>query len=548
MQRAADGTGQRESRLEPGDVLGRYEVVREIGRGGFGIVWEARDRELGRRVALKVLKVRGEPVREKRLLAEAEVAARLAHPNIVTVLDVGRSAAGAFVIQEFLEGVPLSVRLDQGALPLREAVRICTEIARGLAHAHAAGVVHRDLSPGNVLLGADGQVKILDLGMATALGRKKLDGGTASFMSPEQAAGAPEDERSDVFALGVLLYRMLTGASPFAEDGAALARSSARGLEVKAAPDLALLVESMLEVAPTSRPRDAGLVLRSLEEISARLPPKSTEPDAVRIRRSPRRRWFAAGATAGVLLAALLAAPLLWRSFKLREPKLGELLLVGASAASTPCSLGMFYWHSLAQPLPDGSALHGGKLGDQGFGVAGGRPAWVMRSDWSNLFVPLPDFGSMPVFGVEVEFFLPEVTTFPRGVRLVAFTDPRSDQAGDANNDHGCGVAISVEPGRAPSFNFTDTADEHGAHNLPWGYRGLLAANPTGAWHVLRVEGARDGSWFRAVLDGTALFTGVGRCDLAGHHVALTAGYGFLHPEDVALANLRLYQGAADCR
>lgn len=149
------------------------------------------------------------------MLREAEAAARLSHPNIVTLHDAGRSEQGPYLALELLKGQTLAQRLEQGPIALREALRIGVEVAKGLAHVHDHGVVHRDLTPGNVYLCDDGQVKVLDLGMARAFGRPTLRGGTSAFMAPEQAEGAPEDERTDVFALGVLLYRMLTGALPF---------------------------------------------------------------------------------------------------------------------------------------------------------------------------------------------------------------------------------------------------------------------------------------------------------------------------------------------
>src|SRR5206468_1865184 len=162
-------------------------------------VYEAHDRESGRAVAFKAVKAGGKPdLREERLLREAEAAARLSHPNIVTLLDVGRCEQGPYLVLELLRGMPLATRLKQGALPVREALHMGVEVAKGVAHAHAQGVVHRDLTPGNVFLCDDGQVKVLDFGMAHAFGRRKVEGGTKAYMAPEQSRGAPEDERTDV--------------------------------------------------------------------------------------------------------------------------------------------------------------------------------------------------------------------------------------------------------------------------------------------------------------------------------------------------------------
>jgi tripartite ATP-independent transporter DctP family solute receptor len=253
--------------FRPGQVVGRFELVREIGRGGFGVVYEARDRELRRTVAFKSVRVGGAlDARQQRLLYEAEAAARLAHPNIVTLYDVGHCDEGPYLVLELLRGETLGETLKNGALPVREAMRIALEVARGLAHAHAHGVVHRDLTPGNVFLCTDGQVKILDFGMAHAFGRGKLDGGTLPYMAPEQIADAPEDERTDVFALGVILHQMLVGELP-PRDGASAGARSTPALAVEERPALGTLVARMLEKNPLKRPRDGGAVVAALSAL-----------------------------------------------------------------------------------------------------------------------------------------------------------------------------------------------------------------------------------------------------------------------------------------
>jgi serine/threonine protein kinase len=218
--------------LRPGAVVGRFELVREIGRGGFGVVYEARDRELGRSAAFKAIRAGSRAaLREERLLREAEAAARLSHPNIVTLFDVGRSEHGPYLVLELLRGQTLAARLEQGPIPGREALRIAVEVAKGLAHAHSQGVVHRDLKPGNVFLCEDGQVKVLDFGLAHAFGQRRVDGGTPAYM-------APEDERTDVFALGVILYRMLAGNLPFPDDDLERAVVGSRAAPVLEVPDV----------------------------------------------------------------------------------------------------------------------------------------------------------------------------------------------------------------------------------------------------------------------------------------------------------------------
>jgi tetratricopeptide (TPR) repeat protein len=254
--------------LRPGAVIGRFELVREIGRGGFGLVWEARDTQLGRMVAFKALRPGLRPdLRQERLLREAELAAQLAHPGIVTVYDVGRSEHGPYLVLELLRGRPLAARLADGPVPLGEAIRIAIEVTRAVAHAHRHGVVHRDLKPGNVFLCDGGSIKVLDFGLARALGDARVAGGTPAYMAPEQARGAPEDERTDLFALGVMLHRMVTGELPFPErDGGASPASRAPALDVTESPALAALVGRLLEPDPARRPRDAEDVLGALAD------------------------------------------------------------------------------------------------------------------------------------------------------------------------------------------------------------------------------------------------------------------------------------------
>jgi hypothetical protein len=330
----------------PGTVIGRFELLEKLGAGGFGVVWEARDRQLGRKVAFKLIRP-GEraELREESLLREAEAAARLSHDNIVALYDVGKCEYGPYLVLELLRGQTLADRLAGGAptpgdavgrmstpgkvaarahspsqpaaspLTPAEAVRIVRDMTRGVAHAHAGGVVHRDLKPANVFLCDDGRVKVLDFGLAHAFGRRRQSGGTPAYMAPEQWKDAPEDERTDVFALGVILYQALTGALPFADEKEATSRRPAPSLEVAAAPELGPLVGRMLEKDPLKRPRDAGEVLAPLDGGLAALgaagagtgagAPSSGTATMVRTRHHPRWRLtslVAAGLAAGIAL------------------------------------------------------------------------------------------------------------------------------------------------------------------------------------------------------------------------------------------------------
>jgi eukaryotic-like serine/threonine-protein kinase len=289
--------------LRPGAVIGRFELVQEIGRGGFGVVWEARDRDLGRRVAFKAVRAgsRAE-LRQERLLCEAEAAARLSHPNIVTLFDVGRSAVGPYLVMELLTGATLDRRIAAGPLALREALHVGVEVAKGLAHAHARGVAHRDLKPGNIFLCEDGQVKVLDLGLAHAFGHRRVAGGTPAYMAPEQWRGAPEDERTDVFAMGVVLFEMLTGAPPFVgeRDASRLGAMGAPELAIPEEPELGELIRRMLAQDPVRRPRDGTELLAALATFASAL---ERAPDAPSGRASPRYDSSESGPTVTALPA-----------------------------------------------------------------------------------------------------------------------------------------------------------------------------------------------------------------------------------------------------
>ena len=217
--------------LAAGTKLGPYEILSPLGAGGMGEVYRARDTRLGREVAVKVLPELTAGCAEAlaRFEREAQAVAALSHPNILAIHDFGREGGVAYCVMELLEGESLRERLGASAIPPRKAVEYAQQIARGLAAAHDRGIVHRDLKPDNVFLTRDGLVKILDFGLARPAGETALSGagpqasltesgtvvGTPGYMSPEQIRGKPVDQRSDLFALGAILYEMLTGQRAF---------------------------------------------------------------------------------------------------------------------------------------------------------------------------------------------------------------------------------------------------------------------------------------------------------------------------------------------
>ena len=206
-----------------GETISHYRVLSEIGAGGMGVVYKAEDLRLGRFVALKFLPtqlVRDEDAR-RRLFAEARAASSLDHPNVCTIYDVEELPDGrVFLAMAFCDGETLKERLERGVIPTTEAVRLAAQIARGLARAHQAGIVHRDVKPGNIMVTTDGDAKLLDFGIAKASGgvdmtRTGTTVGTVAYMAPEHVRGGTADARSDVWSLGVVLYEMLAGRHPF---------------------------------------------------------------------------------------------------------------------------------------------------------------------------------------------------------------------------------------------------------------------------------------------------------------------------------------------
>ena len=258
--------------LQIGTRLGRYEIVAPLGAGGMGEVYRARDSSLDREVAIKVLPhgTADQPDARDRLAREARSLSRLSHPHICAVHDVGEDAGSVYLVMELIEGETLAARIARGPLGVTDTLRIGREIAEALAGAHRQGIVHRDLKPGNVML-TKGGVKLLDFGLAKAaapadgesavtLGRSLTSEGTLvgtlQYMSPEQMEGKPADARSDIFALGVVLYEMATGRRAFGGDSAtalAAAVLTADPPPIAGAPALDRIVRGCLAKDPDRR-------------------------------------------------------------------------------------------------------------------------------------------------------------------------------------------------------------------------------------------------------------------------------------------------------
>jgi eukaryotic-like serine/threonine-protein kinase len=296
---------------------GRYRLERPLGHGGMASVFLARDTELDRAVALKLLaeNLGGDESVRRRFVREARLAARLSHPNVVSVFDAGEDDGRPYIVMEYVDGENLAELLARrGRVPPDEARGLALQAAQGLAHAHAAGLVHRDVKPQNLILGNDGVLKVADFGIAraaetTALTQAGTVLGTAAYLSPEQALGEEVTPATDVYSLGVVLYELLSGRPPFKVE---TLDDLAQRPEMEVAPvselapevprDLEDVVMRCLARNPAYRPRDGSALATEL----AGDEPAPTLPLPVARERSLDRRlaWIA---VAGLLVLAAVA-------------------------------------------------------------------------------------------------------------------------------------------------------------------------------------------------------------------------------------------------
>jgi len=326
--------------LSPGTRLGPYEIVGQIGAGGMGEVYKARDTRLGREVAIKVLPpaLGEDATRLRRFEQEARAAGSLNHPNILSVFDIGSHGGSPFLVMELLEGESLADRLKAWALRPPETINFAVQLAQGLAAAHWKGIVHRDLKPQNLFITADGRVKILDFGLAKQLpilasgphsdlsSRGTADGtqagtllGTVGYMSPEQARGEPADSRSDIFSFGCVLYEMLAGRPAFKKETAietlgAILKDEPLPLassELGIFPGLRAVVKRCLEKRPANRfvsAQDLKIALQAcLQEMAGPSPARENPEKSIvvvpfeNLSPDPENAYFADGLTEEII-------------------------------------------------------------------------------------------------------------------------------------------------------------------------------------------------------------------------------------------------------
>jgi Tol biopolymer transport system component/predicted Ser/Thr protein kinase len=317
-----------------GETLGHYRIRDRLGGGGMGEVFRAEDTQLGREVALKVLRPElvDSPERRQRFEREARTLAALNHPNIVTVYSVEQAGGRDFITMELVRGERLSRRIRKGGLPVSDLLELAIPLADALAAAHDQGITHRDLKPDNVMVGPEGGVKVLDFGLAKlrpqgpglvdsqfATGTMTTEGqivGTVAYMSPEQAQGRPVDHRSDIFSLGVVLYEMATGERPFrGETASALLAAiqkdtpaSVTELRPELPRELGRILRRALAKDPEERIQTAKELRHELRELKVEVDSGEAweRPRPVRAR----RRW---ALVAGLAIVAVAAGAAIWR-------------------------------------------------------------------------------------------------------------------------------------------------------------------------------------------------------------------------------------------
>ncbi len=377
--------------LAPGLRLGSYELLSQLGEGGMGEVWRARDVRLGRDVAVKVLPAAfaADADRLRRFEQEARAASSLNHPNLLTLFDVGSGEGLPYLVTELLEGETLRARLARSALPRSEALNLGVQVLRGLGAAHDQGIFHRDLKPENIFITKDGRAKILDFGLARlrapsqalasqATAAPTLERteagtllGTVGYMAPEQVRGEPADARSDLFAFGCVLYEMLTGQRAFrgataVETMSAILRDEVTGigeLAGAALADLVPILRRCLEKDPARRFHSAADLAFALEGKAG----SATEASGA-LEARPRLAWRERLAWA---LAALLGLATVTLAFWVRE----------APSGSHPAALRFELAPPAAGGFEKGIALSpdGSRLAFSAPGPAGEDALWVRR-------------------------------------------------------------------------------------------------------------------------------------------------------------------------
>ena len=325
--------------LASGDRLGPYVITAQLGAGGMGEVYRARDPRLNRDVAIKVMRASAVIDAEwrSRFTHEARAVSALSHPNIVTVHDVGTEGDVAYMVMELVDGQTLDRMIPASGLRVGEILRIGAQVADACARAHATGIIHRDLKPANVIVQPDGRVRVLDFGIAKLMAPGEVAGGaapdatgtspgvvlgTAAYMSPEQAEGRPVDARSDIFSLGAMLYEMCTGQRPFKGDSAVTVMAAVLqqeppplgGVRSDLPPELVRLITRCLRKDPARRVQSMADLKVALEELRDDADSGRLTASAPAAAPAARRTMALIATTAALVLA--VAGFLSWRAWR----------------------------------------------------------------------------------------------------------------------------------------------------------------------------------------------------------------------------------------
>ena len=387
-----------------GQQVGHYKIVSLLGGGGMGEVYLAEDTSpLNRKVAIKFLHLRADADEHarKRFIREAQAAAKLDHPNICAIYEVGQQGNIDFIVMQHIEGETLAKRLERQPLELRESLAIMTQVAEALAEAHAHHIIHRDIKPQNIMVTPRGQVKVLDFGLAKLVPTEGVDSvaqmqsrlslpglviGTAPYMSPQQARGETVDERSDLFSLGALLYECVGGKAPFS--GASLIETCAQVIQFDplppsrfnphVPPELDRIILKALAKEPGMRYQSAGELLSALRTVAADLPGEdyvTSNPRPVKSRTSAIRAKTTISLLVrrpGVFIPAIVAALALLLFF---------FVIVPMRTPHRPSANAMYWYDAGTRALNDGGyysaskALEQAIVADDGFALAHARLA-----------------------------------------------------------------------------------------------------------------------------------------------------------------------------
>ena len=358
-----------------GRKIGNYVIQRELGRGGMGVVYLAQDVRLGRTIAIKALSpaYSQSPVVRQRLLNEAKMAAALSHPGIATVYALEEIDGELYMACEYVPGAPLRALVESGPLPIVDVIDIGLQLARALAEAHTKGIVHRDIKPENVIKTPSGVIKVLDFGLAraeytmqTRLTQTGMVVGTPAYLAPEQALGQDTDFRTDIFALGLLLYELASGTNPFAARTipATIARivnedppplSEVQPLSV---PDLDHIIQRCLQKNPLARYRSTHEIVSDLELLRGEMGTRSKSgsnvpltPPAWRTAQPRSRQWLVNHHVIMSVIYIALLYPAWFARGWLPSPWNSGFLLGVLAAAAAGTSLRLHLWFT-ATALP----------------------------------------------------------------------------------------------------------------------------------------------------------------------------------------------------